>query len=83
MRPAGAVTGAPASAAPAPDRPSETAAADRPTDTAVLDRPSETAAPNRAGAPIAPPPIAPDGDYRIQLAAVRGEADARRAAQHW
>jgi hypothetical protein len=27
----------------------------------------------------APPPVAADGEFRIQLAAVRGEADARRA----
>jgi cell division septation protein DedD len=27
------------------------------------------------------PPIAPDGAYRIQLAAVRGQADAQRAWQ--
>jgi cell division septation protein DedD len=42
----------------------------------ATDRSTETAA-------LAPPrtslPIAPSGDYRIQLAAVRGEADARRA----
>jgi hypothetical protein len=57
VRPAGARSGAPASAASPP----------RGTETAAL-----------APAP-APPPVAADGEFRIQLAAVRGEADARRA----
>jgi hypothetical protein len=52
--------------------------------------PASTPAPQREStevaavrAPEAPPrvPIAADGDFRIQLAAVRGEADARRAWQ--
>jgi SPOR domain len=42
-------------------------------------RPTATAALSGAGAPISPPPVVPDGDFRIQLAAVRGEEDARRA----
>jgi cell division septation protein DedD len=42
-------------------------------------RSSEGAAPSRAAAPIATPTVAADGEFRIQLAAVRGEADARRA----
>jgi hypothetical protein len=42
-------------------------------------RPTATAALSGAGAPISPPPVVPDGEFRIQLAAVRGEADARRA----
>ena len=41
--------------------------------------PTATAALSGAGAPISPPPVVPDGDFRIQLAAVRGEEDARRA----
>ena len=40
---------------------------------------TETAALGPAGAPIATPPVVPDGEFRIQLAAVRGEADAQRA----
>jgi hypothetical protein len=43
------------------------------------DGPTETAALGGAAAPISPPPVVPDGPFRIQLAAVRGEADARRA----
>ena len=43
------------------------------------ERSTETAALSGAGPPLAPPPIVPDGDFRIQLAAVRGEDDARRA----
>lgn len=43
------------------------------------ERRTETAALTPTEAPASRPPIAPDGDYRIQLAAVRGEADARRA----
>ena len=42
-------------------------------------RPTAAAALSGAGAPISPPPVAPDGQFRIQLAAVRGEADAQRA----
>ena len=42
-------------------------------------RPTATAALSGAGAPISPLPVVPDGEFRIQLAAVRGEADARRA----
>jgi SPOR domain len=61
LRPAGAVTRAPASGAEVPDGPTETAAL------------------SGAAAPISPPPVVPDGPFRIQLAAVRGEADARRA----
>ena len=60
-RPPGALRGARAAGAPAPERSTETAAL------------------SGAGPPLAPPPIVPDGDFRIQLAAVRGEDDARRA----
>jgi hypothetical protein len=42
-------------------------------------RSTETAALAGAGAPIATPPVVPEGEFRIQLAAVRGEADAQRA----
>ena len=42
-------------------------------------RPTATAALSGAGAPISPPPVVPNGEFRIQLAAVRGEGDARRA----
>ena len=48
-------------------------------DAEVPERATETAALSGAGAPISPPPVVPDGAFRIQLAAVRGEADARRA----
>jgi hypothetical protein len=75
-------------AKPAPEAPASNAATSaevrpagaltgaRAADRQATDRSTETAA-------LAPPrtslPIAPSGDYRIQLAAVRGEADARRA----
>ena len=61
VRPAGALTSAPAVGAQAPARPTATAAL------------------SGTGAPISPLPVAPDGQFRIQLAAVRGEADAQRA----
>jgi hypothetical protein len=48
-------------------------------DAEVPDGATETAALTAAGAPVSPPPVVPDGAFRIQLAAVRGEADARRA----
>jgi SPOR domain len=41
----------------------------------------EVAAATVAQAAVRRPPIAANGDFRIQLAAVRGEADARRAWQ--
>jgi cell division septation protein DedD len=63
-----AATGEDARPAAAPGGPANSAPRPRPgsTETAAL---STTTA----------PPIASDGDFRIQLAAVRGQADARRA----
>ena len=42
-------------------------------------RPRAAATETAALSPTQAPPIATDGDFRIQLAAVRGQADARRA----
>jgi cell division septation protein DedD len=56
--------------------PAEAPAAAPAADAPAPDGSTETAAlsPSRA-----PPPVVAEGDFRIQLAAVRGQADARRA----
>ncbi len=78
-----AVAPAPAARAPAPlpqVRPAATPAA--PASAPEPPREStEIAAVRAPEAPTPRVPIAADGDFRIQLAAVRGEADARRAWQ--
>ena len=82
-----------ATAAPAPPAPAERAPAPlpevRPAGATTAAAPAaeprgastQTAATTVAQAAARRPPIAPGGDFRIQLAAVRGEADARRAWQ--
>jgi hypothetical protein len=77
---------APAETAASPEPPATT-----PADRAPVPRPEVRPAPRPESTEVVaatPPqaatpriPIAPDGDFRIQLAAVRGEADARRAWQ--
>jgi SPOR domain len=74
---------APAERAPAPlpeVRPAGATTAAAPP-AAPRAAPTQTAAATVAQAAVRRPPIAPGGDFRIQLAAVRGEADARRAWQ--
>jgi hypothetical protein len=43
------------------------------------EAPAETSTETAALSPSRAPPVAADGEFRIQLAAVRGQADARRA----
>jgi SPOR domain len=57
-------------------RPAAAVAAAPAADLRARERPTETAA---LTGPRAPLPIAAGGDYRIQLAAVRGQSDAKRA----
>lgn len=75
---------APAERAPAPlpeVRPARAPTAAAPAAAQPRGASTRTAAATVAQAAAPRPPIAPGGDFRIQLAAVRGEADARRAWQ--
>jgi hypothetical protein len=81
--PAAPTPPAPAARAPAPlpeVRPAGATTAAAPA-AAPRRAPTQSAAATVAEAAARRPPIAPGGDFRIQLAAVRGEADARRAWQ--
>jgi SPOR domain len=70
-----------AAAEPAPAPAQDEAAAEPAPPGAPRDGSPEVAGATVAQAAVRRPPIAPNGDFRIQLAAVRGEADARRAWQ--